>query len=162
MKLQPFAFLDRLMRIVCATLMGAMTLAVILSVFFRYVLSMTTAWSEELITMLFIATSFLGTAMVTKDDEHINIDFLIKAMSPRRAAVMHIVISLIVIAVQVIVINASTKWIAVNGNQKTPGLELPYRWFYSLLPMSAILVCLYEIGKIYRRVKTIVAGGATP
>ncbi len=162
MKLQPFAFLDRLMRVACASLMGAMTLAVILSVFFRYVLSMTTAWSEELITMLFISTSFLGTAMVTKDDEHINIDFLLKAMTPRRSAVLHIVISLIVITVQSIVLNASFKWIAVNGNLRTPGLELPYRWFYSLLPMSAILVCLYEIGKIYRRVKILAAGGATP
>jgi TRAP-type transport system small permease protein len=162
MKLQPFAFLDRLMRVACASLMGAMTLAVILAVFFRYVLSMTTAWSEELITMLFISTSFLGTAMVTKDDEHINIDFLLNAGSPRRSTIMRIVVSFIVIAVQLIVVNASIKWIAVNGNLKTPGLELPYKWFYSMLPISAILVCLYEIGKIYRRVKSLVAGGVTP
>jgi hypothetical protein len=31
-----------------------------------------------------------------------------------------------------------------------------------MLPISAILVCLYEIGKIYRRVKSLVAGGVTP
>jgi TRAP-type transport system small permease protein len=162
MKTQPFAYLDRLMRIMCAALMGAMTLAVILSVFFRYVFSMTAAWSEELITMLFISTSFLGTAMVTKDDEHINIDFLPNSLSPRRAAILRIIISVIVITVQAIVVKASFRWIAVNGNLKTPGLELPYRWFYSLLPMSAVLVCLYEAGKIYRRVKTLVAGGLTP
>jgi TRAP-type transport system small permease protein len=162
MKLQPFVFLDRLMRVMCASLMGAMTLAVILSVFFRYVFSMTAAWSEELITMLFISTSFLGTAMVTKDDEHINIDFLPNSLSPRHAAILRIIISVIVIAVQVIVVKASFKWIAVNGNLKTPGLELPYRWFYSLLPMSAIFVCLYEIGKIFRRVKLLAAGGVTP
>lgn len=148
MSFRPLALLDKAIRAVCAALMGAMTLAVILSVFFRYVLSMTTAWSEELITMLFVATSMLGTAMVARADEHISIDFLPMSLPPRARAALKAAISLAVIAVMAVVLKASFRWIAVNGQLKTPGLELPYRWFYSLLPLSAGLVMIFELGKV--------------
>lgn len=153
MRLQPLALLDKAVRFICAALMGAMTLAVILSVFFRYVLSMTTAWSEELITMLFVATSMLGTAMVSRSDEHISIDFLPRELPPRAAAALKASISIVVIAVMAVVLKASIRWIAVNGQLKTPGLELPYRWFYSLLPFSAGLVIVFEAEKLFGRLR---------
>jgi TRAP-type C4-dicarboxylate transport system permease small subunit len=140
--------LDGILRGVCAALMGLLALAVILSVFFRYVLSLTTVWSEELITVLFIATTFLGTAMVSKDNDHIAIEFLFEALPARAVRAVRIFVSLIVITVMAVVFQASLRWIAVSGDLRTTGLDLPFRWLYSLLPVSCVLVVLIEIGKI--------------
>jgi len=60
------------------------------------------------------------------------------------------------------VFQASLRWIAVNGELRTPGLELPFRWFYALLPLSCALVGLVEVGKIYRNVRILAAREVTP
>jgi len=155
MKVRAFDAFDRILRFLCAALMGAMTLAVILSVFFRYVLSWTAAWSEELITVFFISTTFLGTAMVSRDDEHINIDFIFHGKSRRRKAIIRLLISIVVILVQIIIFSAALKWIAVSGDLKTPGLEIPFKWLYSLLPASSVLVSLYETVKSIENIAVI-------
>lgn len=161
MKLAPFKFLNGLLRGLCAALMGCMAVTVILSVFFRYVLSITTVWSEELIAVLFIAATFLGSAMVAQDDEHIEIEFIFTVLPRRGAMALRIVISLIVIAVMAVVFKYSLGWIAVSGDLLTPGLEFPFRWLYSLLPVSCVLTCLVESGKIYRRARNLLGREAS-
>ena len=146
-----FGAVGRLYRALCAAHMGLMALVVILSVFFRYVFSLTTVWSEELITVLFIATTFLGSAMVAADDEHIEIDLLFGILPKRAAAALRFFVSLIVIAVMVLVFRFSLAWIAVSGELRTPGLEIPFKWLYSLLPICCVLTGLVEVGKAYRR-----------
>ncbi len=158
MKFRLSTLFDDVVRASCAFLMGAMALAVILSVFFRYVFSLTTVWSEELITVLFLATSFLGTAMVAADDEHISIDFIFGAVPKRAAAALRALVSLIVLSVMVVVFLYALPWIAVSGELETPGLEIPFKWLYALLPTSCVLVCIVEVRKIFRRLRTVVIG----
>jgi TRAP-type C4-dicarboxylate transport system permease small subunit len=158
MKRNVFAVLDGLLRSLCAALMGAMAAAVILSVFFRYVFSITTVWSEELITVLFIATSLLGTAMVARDNEHISVDFIYEVLPPRAATVLRIFVSMVVIAVMIAVFRFSLPWIAVTGSLRTPGLDIPFQWVYALLPASCVLVCLVEFGKIVSSAVALVNG----
>ncbi len=153
MKFQAAKFLDGALRAICAALMGAMALVVIISVFFRYVFSITTVWSEELISVLFVATTFLGTAMVARDEEHIEIDFIYDRLKPRGVAALRILVSIVVIGILAIVFKYSLGWIAVSGDLLTPGLEIPFKWLYALLPLSCILTCLVELVKIYRRLK---------
>lgn len=150
----------RLLRILCAALMGALALTVILSVFFRYVLGITTVWSEELIAVLFVACTFLGTAMVARDGEHIEIDFLYGVLPPRGAAALRTLVSLVVVAVLAVVFKYSLPWIAVSGSLKTPGLEIPFKWLYALLPLSCVLTGLVELGRLPGLLRTAIRGEA--
>ncbi len=160
MKFQAAKFLDGALRTLCAALMGVMALVVIVSVFFRYVFSITTVWSEELISVLFVATTFLGTAMVARDEEHIEIDFIYDRLKARGAAALRILVSLVVIAILAVVFKYSLGWIAVSGELLTPGLEIPFKWLYALLPISCALTGIVELGKIYRRLKIIFSAEA--
>jgi TRAP-type C4-dicarboxylate transport system permease small subunit len=155
MKIRAAKFLDSALRMLCAALMGMMALTVILSVFFRYALSVTAVWSEELISVIFIASTFLGTAMVARDDEHIEINFIYDHLPPRGAAILRMLVSLVVIAVLAVVFKYSLGWIKVSGMLLTPGLEFPFKWLYSLLPVSCVLTCLVEAGKFVNRARVL-------
>lgn len=129
-------------------LMGSMTILVILCVILRYVFSISFVWSEELITFLFLATTYFGLVLGVRYDEHIKIDFLIERYGKKGKAVSDIIIGLIVIFVQIIVFRAASVWIGKVGNTLSPGMRIPNRIIYSMLPISCILVAFYEIWKI--------------
>jgi TRAP-type C4-dicarboxylate transport system permease small subunit len=107
--------------------------------------------------VLFVATTFLGTAMVAKDEEHIEIDFIYERLKPRGVAALRALVSIVVIGILAIVFKYSLGWIAVSGALLTPGLEIPFKWLYALLPISCVLTSLVELGKIYRRLKVLFA-----
>ena len=144
-----FAMLDRLITLWCMLLLSAMTVVVILSVFFRYVFSITYVWSEELITMLFIGASFFGCILAVKEKAHIVVDLLLKKLPPRALKAANVVISLVNIFLQGILIDASLVWIEAAGGSPTPGMRLPAYVFYSFLPITSALIIVYEMAGIY-------------
>lgn len=151
----PIKILDSLLDLLCILLAGSMTILVIVTVILRYVFGMTAVWSEELVTILFIGSSFFGTALAARNDEHITVDFIYALLSPSGKLILRSFISAIVIAVQVIVFLAALTWIQVAGGTPSPGLEIPFAYLYGMLPASCVLVCLYELSKILRNISSL-------
>lgn len=145
------AFLDWLYKIIvgwCAFFMTMMAIAVMTSVFLRYVLGITFVWAEEAITMLFVATTYFGTIIGVRDNEHIRIDFFVELLPQKAQKVLDMIGTLMVILVQVVVIRESFVWIEAAGNFLNPALRIPNKYFYSLIPLSSALILLYELGEL--------------
>ena len=140
-----FKYIDQAIELWCLLLMSAMTLTVILSVFCRYVLSIVSVWSEELITMLFIGASFFGCVLAVKEKAHIVVDILLEKLPSRARRAAEILISLVNIFLQGVLIDASIAWIDAAGSSLTPGMRLPSYLFYSFLPITSALIILYEV-----------------
>lgn len=65
-----------------ATLLAA-TLAVLYSVFMRYVVGQPQTWSDELIGFLTVATVMLGAAEASRRNDHVEVDLLTARAGPR-------------------------------------------------------------------------------
>lgn len=129
-------------------IMGLMSVLVIVCVFLRYVFSISFVWSEELITFLFLATTYFGVVLGVRYDEHIKIDFLTEKYGKKGKAISDILISILVIFVQFVVFKASILWIERVGDVLSPGMRIPNKIIYSMLPISCVLVVFYELWKI--------------
>jgi TRAP-type C4-dicarboxylate transport system permease small subunit len=140
--------LDRFLSFWIIMLIGLMTVIVILAVILRYFFSISFIWSEELVTMLFIGFSFFGCISAVKEKEHIGIDFIVQSFTSKTRQIFKILASVISIIVLTVVIYASILWIPVAGTINTPGLQLPYYLFYSIIPVSFVLMILYELMSI--------------
>lgn len=151
-----FGIFDKVLFIWCLAVTAMLALAVISSVFLRYVLGITFVWAEEVITMLFIATTFFGAALATKEDEHIGIPALLEAVSKPARKILTIVGLLISIAVVVFLFLRSLDWIEKAGDLVTPGLRVPERYFYYMVPISALLIIFYCL----RRIGALVLNGS--
>lgn len=125
--------------------MGIMAVFVIATVFLRYAMALTFAWAEEFITMLFIATTYFGAVIGVRDSEHISVDFLIEKTSSNVSKLIKGIVIVVVIFVQIVLIIYSWSWINKVGNVLTPGLRLPIKYFYYMLPLSAAFIILYEL-----------------
>ena len=92
--LSEYAFEDWL----SLALFWAMTLAVFVQFFTRYVLNDSFAWTEEIATNLNVALVFVGSAMCVRMSRHIQVDFLYRYLSPGIARVLATAIDLVRIA----------------------------------------------------------------
>jgi len=71
---------DGLLSLLGKILVGLLASGVIVSVFLRYVFSIAFVWSEELLTMVFVATTFFGAALGLREQEHIAITYFTEKM----------------------------------------------------------------------------------
>lgn len=148
-------YFTKLISFICITLMAIMTIIVITNVILRYVFSISFVWAEELITFLFLGTTYFGVALGVRSNEHIRIDFLLDKLGSKYRRVMNIFNSLIIVVVQVVVFRSSIVWIQTVGNVLSPGIRIPIKCIYILMPMSCIFVCFYVLLSITTDVKSI-------
>lgn len=59
---------------VTITIFLIMLFLMVVQVVFRYILEIPLGWSEEVIRFMFVATSFMGATIATKEREHIEIN----------------------------------------------------------------------------------------
>lgn len=137
--------------IFCKILLLLMSSMVIIFVFLRYFFGITFVWAEEMITMLFISTTYFGAVIGMRYNEHINIGFFYDQMPEWIKPYIEVLNSLIIFGLQVGITIISFKWIGKVGNVLTNGMRLPIKYFYYMMPISCILIgiyCLFRIVKL--------------
>jgi len=130
------------------TLMSAVALLVITTVFLRYLFNITFNWTEELIIFLFIATTFFGSILGVKEDEHVRISLLKDKLPPKIKLIFEILISCIIISVVVASAVLSRDWIVRAGAPLSPGIKIHYSTLYIILPLAFVLITIYECREI--------------
>jgi TRAP-type transport system small permease protein len=139
----------------CRILLLLMSLLVVTFVFMRYLFGITFIWAEEAITMLFISTTFFGAVLGVKDNEHININFFVELIPKSIRRYIDIFSDFIILGVQIFMIYLSLEWIGKVGNVLTKGLRLPIRYFYYMMPISSILIGIFCVISIVKRITAL-------
>jgi len=141
-------YIDKALTIWCVAIMGLMALLVITSVILRYVFNLAFVWTEELIVLLFITTTYFGAILCVKEDEHIDIAFLREILPQKAGRPLKVVIGFISIVVQLALAYISLEWIEKTGSSITVGLKIPYSVIYAMFPIGFTSMALYQIRKI--------------
>lgn len=136
---------DRLLSILCIILSGGMTLGVIISVFLRYVFNLSFVAYEEGITLTFIATTYFGAALGVREKQHIAIPYLEEISSAQIKTVLRIFNMLLLIVISLVMIKQSLLWIEKVGGVESPATHIPYKYFYSMIPISFTIMIFYAI-----------------
>jgi len=77
------AFFRNFEEIVCAAMITTMSLLVIANVFLRYLFGYSISWAEEVATICFVWSVFIGASAAYKHRLDIGIDTLVRKTSPR-------------------------------------------------------------------------------
>jgi len=133
-------------------LMSSVALLVIATVFLRYIFNVTFAWTEELIVFSFIATTYFGSIVGVREDEHVKISVLKEKLPPKIKIIFEILISCIIITVVVASAILSRDWIIRAGRPLSPGIKIPYFSLYIIAPIAFVLMAIYECREIVLKV----------
>jgi TRAP-type C4-dicarboxylate transport system permease small subunit len=135
-----------------------MLLLMVVQVVFRYMLEVALPWSEELIRYLFVAASFLGAALVSKERSHISIDLfdslldMVKGHKTREMISYSVWLLADVTSMGVLVVFAWLTYKYLNimrmTEQLSPALELPVAVVVGVMLLGVCLMIFHYAVKI--------------
>jgi TRAP-type C4-dicarboxylate transport system permease small subunit len=144
---------------VAALLLAATVLLSFVQVLARYVLLMSTPWTEELARLFFVWAVFLGAAIGVKRNLHTRVDFLFVRLRPRVAALLLAGMDLLLAGMAVVMLVYGGQLVLSTRADFTTSLGYPRNWFYIPVPLSGIMMLWYLLPSVARRIS---GGRATP
>ncbi|HEX7073949.1 MAG TPA: TRAP transporter small permease [Hyphomicrobiaceae bacterium] len=118
----------------------------------RYGLNRPIPWIEEVSAILLIWMTFIGAAWLVRKDRHIRVELLEEWVHPRVCAVIYTVYDIISIAFLILLAIGGFQLVGAMDFERTPALQIPYRYIVSVVPATALLMAAYFVVIIYRRI----------
>jgi TRAP-type C4-dicarboxylate transport system permease small subunit len=152
--------LTRAEEIVLITLLSIMVVMSFLQVVLRNVFSSGILWADILLRHILLWLGFLGAAIATSENRHINIDALRRFLSPRIRTIMEVVTDLF--AAGICLLLASAAWEFVQGeiaDRRTVLEDIPSWYAQIIIPVGFGLLAVHFIIRAILRSRGQVAEG---
>jgi len=122
-------------------------ITVSLQVFFRYVLKSPIQWSQEIAVLFFIWLTFTGTILCVRDNKQLRLDYFVEKMPYSVKRYFKILHKLLILLVLVFIIISGVLVVREFYSYKMPASGLSMAFYYSALPISAIVMFFIVIFK---------------
>lgn len=142
--------IDRFLSVVGIALTAILATGVIISVILRYVFSIAFVQSEELLTMVFVATTFFGAALGLRESEHIAVSNFVSAMPAKPRKVFAVIGQVVIIVVSMGMIYYSYRMIMKVGKVPSPATGIPRGYYYAMIPISFLFTTFYGVVNILK------------
>lgn len=140
--------INRIAETILVTVFVIMTVSVIWQVMSRYLFNISASWTEELSRYCLMWLAMLGAAYITGKREHIEIDVLFEKLSLKNQQRLEYFIEILIIIFAVIVMvigGGYLMYMTFYLEQKSPALQVPLGYIYSILPLSGLLIVMYTL-----------------
>ncbi len=134
--------IDRLeyaLSLICFTTMLS---AVLIQVFFRYVLGDPLVWPYELSIYCYIYMVFFGAVMAVRRGSHISFNMLYDTLSERFQHAVRIATDLFVIVLFMVIIPSSIDFMELFGSVRSSSLGIPLSMVLVIFPVSIVLIVI--------------------
>ncbi|WP_316860602.1 TRAP transporter small permease [uncultured Cohaesibacter sp.] len=140
------ACLDQLLLSFCGVIIILLVAAVSWQVFSRYILNNPSTFTDEISRFMMIWLGLLGASFLFGKNGHLAITLLADSLSPKMYVALQIVIGILVIAFAYLaMINGGIALMGRTMFQISPALRIPMGYVYGILPLSALLICIYVV-----------------
>lgn len=129
--------------------------AVLVQVFYRYVLDHPLTWPFEVSIYGYVWTLYLGAAYATRRREHIRLDVVYTALPERARRVVDIVFNLVTSAVFLWALKPVWEYLLFSYRIRTVGLRLPWTYVLAVFPIFLVLVALHSLGRVVEDVRAL-------
>ncbi|SCY66669.1 TRAP transporter small permease [Desulfoluna spongiiphila] len=122
------------------TVMAALT-ALFASVVLRYGFNHSLAWSEELVRLVIVYTTFVGCSRAVKNGAMVRIDALVQFFPRLKGPLLLFSYGAILLFSGILIVfGISMVMLQMRTGQKTIIMQIPMAWLYGILPLSGGLM----------------------
>ncbi|WP_149554289.1 TRAP transporter small permease [Treponema pectinovorum] len=138
--------LNKILSVMVSALLCVMTLLVLWQVFTRYVVGNPSIFTEELVIIILVWTSFIGASYAFGTREHMALVFLQESLKGNKQKALNVFIdlSVFVFVVIIMIVGGIKITQAVQGN-KLPIMGLPRGVIYISMFVSGVITLLYQV-----------------
>jgi TRAP-type C4-dicarboxylate transport system permease small subunit len=133
-------------RIVCIVSLGAMTIAILINVFFRYVLNDPLSWPPEFARFTQVAVTLLASGLAVRYGRHLGVTVIVLRLPLRLQTMIFLVNNFLILCFLMILLVEGYKLAFIEGpSQLAPSLRVSMMWAFVALPVGALLMIIHVI-----------------
>lgn len=146
--------MDKILSAVCALLLLFMTALATYQVASRYIFKNPSTMSEDLLSYSFVWVSLLGTALVFGQKDHMSLTLFSDKFTGKGKLALSVFTELLIISTAVVVFLFGGKiFMGVGALQMSPTLNIQMNWVYVILPVTGLLIIIYNIINIIHSIQ---------
>lgn len=126
-----------------------MLIIAIAHVVFRYAVGQSLRWSEEFLKIALVWFCLISASLISHERAHLGIVIFREKMPVEIQWILERLVSLLIIGISIVVTIIGVRLMISSSRQFTPALGLPYSVGYSSIPVSFVLMGIYEIRNLY-------------
>jgi TRAP-type C4-dicarboxylate transport system permease small subunit len=130
-----------------AVLLMTMFVVIMMEVIFRYVLTSSPFWTEELARYVMFYMVLMGSVVAIREERHPALTFIVQKFPVRFRRVWNLLIDGLVFFVLIFVLREGYRMAVDEWIGKTTALRIPFFWVYLALPVGAFLMMVQIVAK---------------
>ena len=146
-------FIEKILEMICTVFVGAIVLVLFYAVVMRYGFHKPPAWSIEVSRFMFLWMVMFGAALVTREKNHIEIDFIANLLPLKVRFFWLNLLRLVMLAFCGVLVWYGVKIIPIVGQANTPTLEMSMGWLYASVPAGGFLMGVYILELLIRSLR---------
>ncbi len=135
--------IEMALKIICICLFSVIVACLSYAVVMRYVFHQPPAWSMELSRYLFLWMVIFGATLVTREQSHIQITFLVNFLPPKVRLIWLNVLRLMMIGFCWVMIQQGLIIYPLVSEAASPTLGISMGWFYLTIPVGGLFMGIY-------------------
>ncbi|MBP3731247.1 MAG: TRAP transporter small permease [Mailhella sp.] len=142
--------LDKFEEITASALLAAMSVVIIVQVVFRYFISYSLDWPEELGRFLFIASVFIGTSYAEQKGKHLSVTILRSSGGAWCKKYLKYVAEIITMLFGALMTVWGVKMVffVESTNQVAPALQFPMWMLYAVVPLGMFCMTIRSFQRL--------------
>ncbi len=153
----------RVLEFLVIVIMATLVLDVVWGVFSRYVLGNQSEWTEELANILLVWVGMLGASVGFIRHVHLGVDYFVNKIPGRGRCVIDIGVlgCVIFFGAAVMVYGGGSKALSMltaDFPKILPVLQVNEGYFYTVLPLSGLIIVLTSIEDMVDKVRLLLSG----
>ncbi|MDE6182135.1 MAG: TRAP transporter small permease [Eubacteriales bacterium] len=151
--------LDKILEIACVAIFVFITLVGLYQIITRYVFNSPSTVSEELLIFAFTWLSLLASTLVFGKKEHMRMSFLADRLKGNGGIYLDIVAEIMAFIFSIVVlVYGGIEITKLTMTQITASLGITMGYIYIILPISGVLICVYNVLNLIDSFKKLKGG----
>lgn len=144
--------LESTLKYLCTAVMAGIVAMLFYAVVMRYAFHMPPAWTMELSRYMFLWMVMLCAVLVTREESHIRMSFLVSLIPPKPRFIWINILRLLMIGFCFVMIRYGSSILPIVSQAKSPTLEISMGYMYASVPVGGALMALYLVELIVRSI----------
>ncbi|CEP66504.1 Tripartite ATP-independent periplasmic transporter, DctQ component [Moorella glycerini] len=143
--------LGQMAKILTAVTIFIQMLVMFAGVCFRYFLKSPLTWSDELSSYLLVLVTFFGAYVALRSKELARIELFISMVPAKLRKPISLIATILVLVLLAAIIYYGAMLVMSPTilKQRTPAMQLPMAWFYTIIPVAAAMMSVHLIVAMY-------------
>ncbi|GAK60843.1 tripartite ATP-independent periplasmic transporter DctQ component [Candidatus Vecturithrix granuli] len=140
--------MNKITQYVCVGLIGVVVVLVLVTIFFRYVLSIGINWSDELARYLNIWVALLGASVAYKSGDHVGVEFFRNLLPDKVLWFFKFAMRFLILGILAVAEYYFYLYI-IRSKALTPAMQIPYRWIQASLLVGFAIILIHHLSFIF-------------